>query len=67
MGRLLRVPAGLQRVELLLDNAISVGAGNDPRLLKLRGLVARALGKEADAHRFERMTWALHPGLLPQS
>ena len=55
------------RVELLLDNAISLGAGNDPRLLKLRGLAARALGKEADAHRFERMTWALHPGLLPQS
>ncbi len=54
------------RMEVLLDNAISLGAGNDPRLLKLRGIAARAQGKEAEARRFERMTWDLHPGLLPQ-
>lgn len=53
-------------MEVLLDNAIELGAGNDPRLLKLRGIAARALGKEADARRFEHMTWDLHPGILPQ-
>lgn len=55
------------RVEVLLDNAIELGAGNDPRLLKLRAIAARSLGKEDEARRFERMTWDLHPGLLPQS
>lgn len=54
------------RVEVLLDNAIGLGAGNDPRLLKLRAIAARSLGKEDDARRFERMTWDLHPGLVPQ-
>jgi len=54
------------RVAVLLDNAITLGAGNDPRLLKLRGIAARALGKDEDARRFERMTWELHPGILPQ-
>ena len=54
------------RVEVLLDNAIDLGAGNDPRLLKLRAIAARAQGKEGEAQRFERMTWDLHPGLLPQ-
>ncbi|MEL6709449.1 MAG: tetratricopeptide repeat protein [Pseudomonadota bacterium] len=54
------------RVEVLLDNAITLGAGNDPRLLKLRGIAARAQGKVDEARRFERMTWDLHPGLLPQ-
>jgi len=54
------------RVEVLLDNAIELGAGNDPRLLKLRGIAARAQGKDDEARRFERMTWDLHPGLLPQ-
>lgn len=54
------------RVEVLLDNAIELGAGNDPRLLKLRGIAAREQGKDAEARSFERMTWDLHPGLLPQ-
>ncbi|MEE4154139.1 MAG: tetratricopeptide repeat protein [Erythrobacter sp.] len=53
------------RVAVLLDNAIELGAGNDPRLLKLRGIAARALGDEAGAQRFERMTWELHPGIVP--
>jgi tetratricopeptide (TPR) repeat protein len=53
------------RVEVLLDSAIDLGAGNDPRLLKLRAIAARALGKPDEARRFERMTWDLHPGLLP--
>ena len=53
------------RVEVLLDNAIGLGAGNDPRLLKLRGIAARELGNVEEARRFERMTWDLHPGLLP--
>ena len=55
------------RVEVLLDNAITLGAGTDPRLLKLRAIAARALGKDEEARRFERLTWDLHPGLLPQS
>ncbi len=54
------------RVAVLLDNAIALGAGNDPRLLKLRGIAARALGNTAEARQFERMTWDLHPGILPQ-
>lgn len=54
------------RVAFLLDNAITLGAGNDPRLLKLRGIAARRLGNDADARRFESMAWDLHPGLLPQ-
>ncbi|MEL6737391.1 MAG: tetratricopeptide repeat protein [Pseudomonadota bacterium] len=54
------------RVSVLLDNAITLGAGNDPRLLKLRATAARALGREEEARRFERMTWELHPGILPQ-
>ncbi|MEO0698384.1 MAG: tetratricopeptide repeat protein [Pseudomonadota bacterium] len=54
------------RVSVLLDNAITLGAGNDPRLLKLRAMAARALGREGEARRFERMTWDLHPRLLPQ-
>ena len=54
------------RVSVLLDNAITLGAGNDPRLLKLRAIAARALGREEEARRFERMTWDLHPRLLPQ-
>ena len=53
------------RAAVLLDNAIELGAGNDPRLLKLRGIAARALGDEAGAERFERMTWELHPGIIP--
>ncbi len=53
------------RVAVLLDNAIDLGAGNDPRLLKLRGIAARELGNVEEARRFERMTWDLHPGLLP--
>lgn len=53
------------RVAVLLDNAIELGAGNDPRLLKLRAQAARALGAEGEARRFERMAWELHPGLVP--
>ena len=55
------------RVAVLLDNAIELGAGNDPRLLKLRGIAARELGETDQARRFERMTWDLHPGILPSS
>ena len=55
------------RVAVLLDNAIELGAGNDPRLLKLRGIAARELGEMELARRFERMTWDLHPGILPSS
>lgn len=55
------------RAAVLLDNAIELGAGNDPRLLKLRAAAARALGNEDEAVRFERMTWDLHPAILPQS
>ncbi|MEM6857901.1 MAG: tetratricopeptide repeat protein [Pseudomonadota bacterium] len=54
------------RVSVLLDNAITLGAGNDPRLLMLRANAARELGREEEARRFERMTWELHPGILPQ-
>ncbi|NQX94476.1 MAG: hypothetical protein HRT64_06085, partial [Erythrobacter sp.] len=54
------------RVEVLLDNAIELGAGNDPRLLKLRAIAARSQGKESEARQFERLTWDLHPGILPQ-
>ncbi|MEE4288415.1 MAG: hypothetical protein V2J14_03515, partial [Erythrobacter sp.] len=53
------------RVAVLLDNAIGLGAGNDPRLLKLRSIAARALGDIEGARRFERMTWDLHPAILP--
>jgi tetratricopeptide (TPR) repeat protein len=53
------------RVKLLLDNAIALGAGNDPRLLKLRGIAARELGEDEDARRFQRLTWELHPAILP--
>lgn len=55
------------RVAVLLDNAIALGAGNDPALLKLRAQAARALGEEEEALRFERLTWELHPGFPPQS
>ncbi|MDY7099253.1 MAG: hypothetical protein SXU28_14045, partial [Pseudomonadota bacterium] len=53
------------RVEVMLDNAIELGAGNDPRILKLRGIAARAQGNDDEARSFERMTWDLHPGILP--
>ncbi len=55
------------RVAVLLDNAIDLGAGNDPKLLELRGRAARALGEETQAQRFERMAWELHPELVPPS
>jgi len=54
------------RVAVLLDQAIELGAGNDPRLLKLRAIAARALGETEEAAAFERMAWELHPGLVPQ-
>ncbi len=54
------------RVAMLLDHAIELGAGNDPRLLKLRAIAARNLDHNQEARRFERMTWDLHPGILPQ-
>ena len=53
------------RVAVLLDNAIDLGAGNDPILLELRSIAARELGEIEQAGRFERMTWDLHPGMLP--
>ncbi len=54
------------RVALFLDNGIGLGAGNDPRLLKLRAIAARSLGDEKGARRFESLAWELHPGILPQ-
>ncbi|MEM1195271.1 MAG: tetratricopeptide repeat protein [Pseudomonadota bacterium] len=55
------------RVAVLLDNAITLGAGNDPALLNVRAQAARALGEQEEAMRFERLTWELHPGFPPQS
>jgi len=52
------------RVAVLLDNAIALGAGNDPRLLKLRAIAARALGEKAQAERFEQSLWELNPRLF---
>ena len=40
------------RAEVLLDNAIARGAGNDPSVLELRIDAARALGKDGDAGAF---------------
>ncbi|MEO0641846.1 MAG: tetratricopeptide repeat protein [Pseudomonadota bacterium] len=55
------------RVAILLDNAIELGAGNDPKLLALRGRAARALGEADKARRFEQMAHELHPAHLPQT
>lgn len=52
-------------VEELLDNAIVLGAGNDPELLALRARAARESGELAVARRFERLAFGLHPAMIP--
>ena len=54
------------RVEVLLDTAIALGAGNDLRVLSLRAQAARGLGKDKDAQRFEAMRLELDPGDFTQ-
>ena len=49
------------RVEVLLDTAIALGAGNDLDVLALRADAARGLGDEEAAQRFDAMLQALKP------
>lgn len=49
------------RVEVLLDTAIALGAGNDLEVLALRAAAARAQGREDDAARFEATLRELRP------
>jgi Tfp pilus assembly protein PilF len=41
-----------ERTALLLDHAVSLGAGHDPLLLSLRLRVAQELGEASDVQRF---------------
>lgn len=50
------------RVEVLLDTAAQLGAGNDLQVLALRAQAARALGRADDAARFEAQRRLLAPG-----
>jgi tetratricopeptide (TPR) repeat protein len=50
------------RVDVLLDTATNLGAGSDPRLLRLRADAARGLGRNGDAERFETILRDLRPG-----
>lgn len=50
------------RTAVLLDNAIALGAGNDPKLLELRVMAARALGNQADTDTFKAMFAQVRPG-----
>ncbi len=54
------------RVEVLLDTAIALGAGNDLKVLDLRGKAARGLGKSDEAERFKEMRSELDPGAFTQ-
>lgn len=49
------------RVEVLLDHAIALGAGNDPTLLALRVRAAEALGDEDEAERFRTRLEGIQP------
>lgn len=49
------------RVSVLLDTAITLGAGNDPELLALRARAARELGEEEAASQFEAALAQLRP------
>ena len=49
------------RVAVLLDHAIALGAGNDPRLLALRIQAAEALGDESDVEGFSDRFEAIRP------
>ena len=50
------------RVEVLLDNALAMGAGNDLEVLALRADAARVQGREDEAARFDAAYRALKPG-----
>jgi len=49
------------RVAVLLDHAIALGAGNDPKLVSLRADAASALGREDEAEQFARRARAIRP------
>ncbi len=49
------------RVEVLLDNALAMGAGNDLEVLALRADAARVQGHEEEAARFDAAYRALKP------
>ncbi len=50
------------RVAVLLDHAIALGAGNDPKLIGLRADAASALGREDEARQFSERAAELRPG-----
>ncbi|QUL38857.1 lipopolysaccharide assembly protein LapB [Erythrobacter sp. JK5] len=50
------------RVAVLLDHAIALGAGNDPKLIALRADAAAALGREDEARGFDARLRELRPG-----
>lgn len=52
------------RVEVLLDNAMALGAGNDLEVLALRADAARVQGREKEAARFDAAYRALKPGVF---
>lgn len=49
------------RVAVVLDTAMALGAGSDLEVLRMRGAAARALGREDEAARFERLVAELKP------
>lgn len=52
------------RVAVLLDQAIALGAGNDPKLLDLRAEAAQQLGNAEDTSRFDAMAEWVRPRAL---
>lgn len=49
------------RTKLLLDHTVSLGAGHDPALLRLRLLAARRLGQAEEARRFAALLAEVQP------
>jgi len=49
------------RVAVVLDTALTLGAGSDLEVLRLRGEAAKALGREDEAERFEALYAELSP------
>ncbi|MEL6529258.1 MAG: tetratricopeptide repeat protein [Pseudomonadota bacterium] len=50
------------RVMVLLDHAIALGVGNDPKLIGLRADAAAALGRDDEAAQFAKRAQSLQPG-----
>ena len=56
-----------RRVAILLDQAIALGAGNDPKILDLRAEAAQQLDNAEDASRFDAMAEWVRPSALLRS